>query len=314
MEEPMPLLPITSEATVAACASLPLRPSDVFIASYPKSGTTWMQHIVHTLVTDAASPLAHISDACPFFEVDRTWSEHESGELAPTVRENHRALGRRLFNTHLRWEMMPRQGEADAADATAAAGAKYIYLTRDGRDACVSFFHHLSHQAVEDGGYRGGFDRFVVEWSAGALPFGSWAAHLKSWLGGAAADPRVLVVSYEGMKADLRREVLRVRTHLRLPLSERRVDELLPRFTFEWMRSHEEQFNPRSVRWVASEEEEAEGHGEAPRAEPFHFIRSGQTGEGKQRFNQAQEELFAAMIRRTFPDELPPYMAGFSLR
>ena len=105
-EEPMPLLPITSERTVALCAALPLREGDVFVASFPKSGTTWMQHIVHTLATDGQSPLAHVSDACPFFEADRTWS----------------------------------------AD--------------------------------------GSLDDFVVEWSAGRAPFGSWSAHLKSWLCG----------------------------------------------------------------------------------------------------------------------------------
>jgi hypothetical protein len=47
---PMPLLPITSPATIEKCKSLPLRPSDVFVCSYPKSGTTWTQHIVLSLI------------------------------------------------------------------------------------------------------------------------------------------------------------------------------------------------------------------------------------------------------------------------
>ena len=303
----MPLLPITSNATVASCAALPLQPTDVFVTSYPKSGTTWMQHIVHTLVTDGASPLAHISEACPFFEVDRTWSTDKPGELTPAVQANHERLGRRCFNTHLRWEMMPRNHD----------GARYIYMTRKGRDACLSFFHHLSHQAIEDGGYTGSLEQFVADWTAGKVPFGSWSAHLKSWMGGGAAtDPRVLFVSYEALKADLRGEVLKVVAHLGLSLGEARVDELLPRFTFEWMRTNEEQFNPRSVRWVPSAEDlarqQAAAGGEGGgKAEEFHFIRSGQVGEGK-RFTAAQDELFAAMIQRTFPDGAPPYLAGIA--
>ena len=57
-EEAFPVLPITSPETLKACASLATRSSDVFVASYPKSGTTWMQHIVHTLVTNDDSPLS----------------------------------------------------------------------------------------------------------------------------------------------------------------------------------------------------------------------------------------------------------------
>ena len=171
-EEPMPLLPITSERTVALCAALPLREGDVFVASFPKSGTTWMQHIVHTLATDGQSPLAHVSDACPFFEADRTWSA--DGSLAAIVQANHAQISRRMFNTHLRWSMMPKSHP----------GARYVYMTRRAADACVSFYHHLAHQAAEDGGFDGTLDDFVVEWSAGRAPFGSWSAHLKSWLCG----------------------------------------------------------------------------------------------------------------------------------
>jgi hypothetical protein len=38
----MPLLTISSPVTVAACAAFSLRSTDIFICSYPKSGTTWL--------------------------------------------------------------------------------------------------------------------------------------------------------------------------------------------------------------------------------------------------------------------------------
>ena len=274
------MLPITSDSTVAACANLPLRDGDVFIASFPKSGTTWMQHIVHTLATDGNSPLPHISDACPFFEVDRTWDGN--GQLTGSVQANHAKISRRCFNTHLRWSMMPKSHP----------GARYVYMTRSATDACVSFYHHLAHQAVEDGGFPGSLNEFVTEWTNGRAPFGSWSAHLKSWLcGEAAADPRVLIVAYEDLKADLRGCVGRVNAHCGFGLSEARLDELLPGFEFEWMRKNEDKFHPRSVRWVRRDEDK----------EDFHFIRAGRVGDGKA-FSPTQKQELAAMMARTFPE------------
>jgi len=275
------MLPITSDSTVAACAALPLREGDVFVASFPKSGTTWMQHIVHTLATDGNSPLPHVSDACPFFEVDRTW---DNGELVASVQANHSKIGRRIFNTHLRWSMMPKS----------SSHARYVYLTRRAADACVSFYHHLAHQAEEDGGFPGTLEEFVTEWAAGRAPFGSWSAHLKSWLSGeAAADPRVLVVSYEELKKDLRGCVGRVNSHCGFGLSDARLDELLPRFAFEWMRANEAQFHPRSVRWVQRKED----------TEDFHFIRAGRVGDGA---TAVSAQVLQQMVAKTFPSGRVP--------
>ena len=106
----------------------------------------------------------------------------------------------------------------------------------------------------------------------------------------AATDPRVLVISYEELKREPRACIGRVNAHCGFGLSDARLDQLLPQFSFEWMRSHESQFQPRSVRWVRRPED----------SEEFHFIRAGRVGDGAKAFSPAQRELLGAMLARTF--------------
>jgi hypothetical protein len=44
------------------------RPGDLYIASYPRSGTTWLQMIVYHLMTNGDMSFDHISAVIPFFE------------------------------------------------------------------------------------------------------------------------------------------------------------------------------------------------------------------------------------------------------
>ena len=43
LKKAMGLLPITGMKTVYNCKNLPVKKGDIFVCSYPKSGTTWTQ-------------------------------------------------------------------------------------------------------------------------------------------------------------------------------------------------------------------------------------------------------------------------------
>jgi hypothetical protein len=274
-------LPITSEATLQNCCNLDVSTSKtVYITSYPKSGTTWMQACVYSLLSGGNEIFDHISDFAPFYEADRTWNS--DGNVAEKYFENHINLGCRIFNTHLRWEKVAH-----------GDNAIYVYVYRDGKDAVTSFFHHLSNQA-DSGGFNGTFEDFFQDWMANKIPFGSWAKHVKNWVTAASnPDNRVLLVSYEDMKADLCSCLVRVADHLGLAYSREEIETtIMPKVSFEYMKANKHQFQPVSVGWKNG----------------FEFIRNGKVGDSVNLFSPEQHAAFDAMMATEFPNGLDEWI------
>ena len=274
-DEQINYLPITSAATLWNCGNLDVSTEKtVYIASYPKSGTTWMQACVYSLLSGGNEDFEHISDYSPFYEVDGTWLGGQ-GSVAERYVLNHRILGARVFNTHLRWNKVAH-GNA----------AIYIYLYRDGKDVVTSFYHHLSNQA-DSGGFEGTFEEFFEKWLDYKIVFGSWAQHIKNWIT-SARDPsnNILLIRYEDMKTDLLSCLSRVSTHLGCNYSAEELEaNIAPKVSFEYMKRNKHQFQPISVEWRSG----------------FEFIRKGAVGDSDNLFSPAQHEQFASMLQREFP-------------
>lgn len=291
----MPLLSLSTDAVIEHCRNLQDCADGrktLFIASFPKSGTTWMQAIVYNLLSNGNQDFGHISEYSPFFEIVHTW-ELDGGTSEGKVREkyeqNHQQIGWRVFNTHLRWEMMPKQ-----------PNMRYIYVVRNGKDVALSFFQHLSNQDDADC-FNGDLLDFVTKWCKGETPFGNWIHHLQSWVrayrqlggdgtihgDGAQSHNPILLLRYEDLVRDPLSCVLKIIAHLDLAISPERAEELLQYVSFPYMKANQQQYMPISVPWK----------------EGYSFLRKGTVGDSGNYFGEEHNAVYDAMVQGMFAME-----------
>ena len=191
-----------------------LRPTDIFIVTYPRSGTTLMQMMLYQLTTDGNMDFQHISQVCPWLErVPRTGMDLET---LPSPR---------IIKSHLPYRSIPK------------GPCKYIYVVRDGRDTAVSYFHFARSHLGFDGTFAEFFDRFV----RGKVLYGSWFHHVEGWLN--QRKMTVLVVKYEDLVGEMRRCLEKIIAFCGLQVPENRFPEILERCSFSFMKAHEERLD-----------------------------------------------------------------------
>ena len=99
-----------------------VRPTDVFISSYPRSGTTLTQWILYLLTHD---------------EQPDPSASHERVALVRAF------AGHRRAHRHRLWSAFRRRGcsRVTSRREWLPDGARYIYVERDGLDVLLSYFH-----------------------------------------------------------------------------------------------------------------------------------------------------------------------------
>jgi Sulfotransferase domain len=183
----------------------------VWLAAYPKSGTTWLRAFLHNFLRPADRPhdinrLTDFSagecDAALYRPYDprpaSLYSDAEVQALRPLVHRDlaQSAPGPVFVKTHnavLLVEGTPLLTPQETAGS--------IYLVRDPRAVAVSYSQHLGRPIDEiiafmahDGAATGRDDRQVFE------RLSSWSSHVESWT--ARPHPRLHVMRYEDMLAD----------------------------------------------------------------------------------------------------------------
>jgi len=158
---------------------------------------------------------------------------------------------------------------------------KYIYVARNGKDVAVSYYHLYRMY----NGYEGTFAEFFDRFLRGKVEFGSWFRHVQGWWTHR-HDPNVLFLAYEELNGDLEGCIRRIATFIGRDVSPERMPGILQRCSFEFMKAHEQQFDPvLETLWEQGVQLKS-------------FLRNGRVGDGRDLLDEDQAARFNAMFRR----------------
>jgi hypothetical protein len=162
----------TLRAPVVRLRHRGLTPNDALLASYPRSGTTWLRFLLFETLTREPSAFGRVRTAVPSLGAQRG--------ARPVL-----AGGGRLVQTH---------------EPYCDADRRVVYVVRDARSVLVSEYKWQRFA----GFYAGSFERFFLEFLDGRTnPWGSWAGHVAYWRNSPAArNGHLQLVRYEDLRRD----------------------------------------------------------------------------------------------------------------
>jgi hypothetical protein len=233
--------------------------SDVIVATYARSGTNWALQI--------ALQIAHYGEAeFNFLHDIVAWPDAPlpliRATLSDTTPAKRAPAGARVIKTHREQAYVPYTPEA-----------KYIVVIRDPKEVFVSayFFAKSMFGSIVDLDYSS--DEWMDLFFGDRFVFGSWTEHTASWWPYRDRE-NVLLVTYAEMKRNPRAIILRIADLMNVTLTEAQLEKVVAKSSFEYMKTHEEQFVPPSLIFRKNQDR---------------MIRSGKTGASGEFINAEQQ-------------------------
>lgn len=216
------------------------RDDDIVIATYAKSGTTWMQQIIAQLLFDGTEDLA-VAEMSPWLDLRVPPKEVKLPEVEA---QQHR----RFIKTHLPLDAL-----------VFSPKAKYIYICRDGRDVVWSFYnHHVNanstwYEALNDtpglvgppiGPPKEDIREYFLEWlERDGFPLWSFWENIRTWWE-ARSLPNVMVIHFADLKADMPGGIRRIAEFLDIPIREESWEKILLHCSFDYMKANATKSTP----------------------------------------------------------------------
>ncbi|XP_028136794.1 sulfotransferase 1 family member D1-like [Diabrotica virgifera virgifera] len=287
------LLPAFFENYAPQILSAPVRKDDVWLISYPRTGSTWCQEMIWLLnnnldfqkaqstVQQLRAPLIEMSVA--LFE----YTDQFKDVFTNSVDYVNSLASPRCIKSHLPLQLLPVELEQTKP--------KIIYCTRNPNDTCVSFYYHvkLLH------GFNVTFETFCELFLNGSVIYGDFFDHVSEFWK-KRQDENVLFIQYEQMKKDSRAAIRKIAKFLEKDVTDDDVESLNNFLQFSNMKE-----NRACNCEVLLDKKGGKKYFEKA---GYHFIRKGEVGDWKNHMTPEIEDKFDDYIkRRTFETDCNVY-------
>jgi len=260
----------------------PFREGDIVVSTRSKSGTTWLQQILVSMVHGSPDLPAPLGELSPWVD----WMVEPEGALFERLEEQP---GRRVVKTHT-----PLDGVV--LDPRAA----YVVVVRDPLDLAVSLFHQgdnidrervaeLSGQPVRPSPSRPPLAEWLRDWTLSevdrtvSMDSLDGVVHHAADAWGRRGSGLVHVVAYADLVADLEGEMRALAGALEIPVVDEAWPGLVAAASFDAMRRQAADRAP-GRRGVLKD--------------PAAFFRRGRPGAGREALDPADLAVYEARVRR----------------
>ncbi|KAL1021530.1 hypothetical protein UPYG_G00014460 [Umbra pygmaea] len=203
------------------------RPDDIFIASFPKSGSTWMSYILDLLYFGQTDPVRQTS--IPIYERVAFLESSYRGFPPGTEQADKLTTTPRIIKTHLPVQFAPK--------SFWEKNCKVVYLSRNSKDNAVSYFHFARMNKTQP--EPGDWNNFLQRFMNGKMVFGSWYDHVTGWWEKKQTQSNIHYMFYEDMIEDLGRELDRLCSFLGLSPSEEEKERVKVGTHFDNMKKND---------------------------------------------------------------------------
>ncbi|XP_015512976.2 luciferin sulfotransferase-like [Neodiprion lecontei] len=216
-----------------------VRDDDIWVCSFPRTGTTWTQEMVWCIANDSNFERAKVllNDRFPYLEISAVIGGPKPLDHGPisdikvpehvidSIGYCQKLPSPRFIKTHLPFSLLPRQLKRGEKNA------KIVYVSRNPKDTCISYFHH----AKVSEGFKGSFEDWcdlLIKDAVMYAPF--WKHVLGFWK--QRINDNFLFLKYEDMKRDLPSVIKRTAKFLGKNLTTDQESALIQHLSFDSMK------------------------------------------------------------------------------
>lgn len=189
------------------------REDDLFVVSFPKTGTTWLQEIIYCIMRGSDNSSRSIEDRFPYLEF-----------MYPGISSIEKITDQRFIKTHLPYSLLPEDIHKK--------NPKILCIMRNPKDVLVSYYHFVRMATMSD--YKGSFQNFFHDFIFDSVPYGPiWKHYNEIWEH--RNDENILILSYEDFHKDIKGNIMKIAKFLGKSLTNNEIENIAEHCSFHSM-------------------------------------------------------------------------------